>query len=36
MGEEFKGYKHLSVIVASLISAEPACCNSAAKQTTNG
>lgn len=32
---EFKGCKHLAVIMTGLISAEPACCYSAAKQTTN-
>lgn len=36
MSEKFKGCKHLAVIMTSLISAEPACCYSAAKQTTNG
>ena len=33
---KFKGCKHLAVIMTGLISAEPACCYSAAKQATNG
>lgn len=36
MNEKFKGCKHLAVIMTGLISAEPACCCSAAKQTADG